>query len=121
MFDAEWSRQMSLLARLSSFTLHHARTLLVLTTDVFHCLLHLLNRAMFDAEWRHQTSLLARPSSFTLQQRHPGDVRLQGSDKDWIREGETWSHEQIMDLIVGGGKFVHPDKVKVRRISNRVP
>jgi hypothetical protein len=68
---------------------------------------------MFDAEWRHQTSLLARPSSFTLQQRHPGDVRLQGSDKDWIREGETWSHEQIMDLIVGGGKFVHPDKVKV--------
>jgi hypothetical protein len=44
-------------------------------------------------------------------------VRVAGSDKDWIREGEQWSHEQIMDLIVGGGKFVHPDKVKVRRVG----
>uniref|UniRef100_A0A383WNE2 Uncharacterized protein n=1 Tax=Tetradesmus obliquus TaxID=3088 RepID=A0A383WNE2_TETOB len=79
------------------------------------------HRALLDAEWRHQTSLLARPSSFTLQQRHPSDVRLQGSDRDWIREGETWSHEQIMDLIVGGGKFVHPDKVKVAVMNPLLP
>ncbi|KAF6258366.1 hypothetical protein COO60DRAFT_1126344 [Scenedesmus sp. NREL 46B-D3] len=79
------------------------------------------HRALFDAEWRHQTSLLARPSSFTLQQRHPRDARLQGSDKDWIREGETWTHEQIMDLIVGGGKFVHPDKVKVAVMNPLLP
>jgi hypothetical protein len=39
MFDAEWRHQTSLLAPLSSFTLHHARTLLVLTTAVIHWLL----------------------------------------------------------------------------------
>jgi hypothetical protein len=112
MFDAEWRHQTSMLARASSLSLHDTHSgffyspLLSLTAFAER-------RAIFDAEWRHQTSMLARASSFTLQQRHPGDVRLQGSDKDWIREGETWSHEQIMDLIVGGGKFVHPDKVKV--------
>ncbi|KAF8060060.1 hypothetical protein HT031_004999 [Scenedesmus sp. PABB004] len=63
--------------------------------------------ALLDAEWERQKALLARPTSFTL--RLDNDARLQGADKDWIRE--EWTHEQIMDLIVGGGKFVHPDKV----------
>jgi len=39
------------------------------------------------------------------------DARLESCEFDWVRE--EWTHEQIMDLIVGSGKFVHPDKVKV--------
>lgn len=45
-------------------------------------------------------------------QRLGNDSRLQSAEFDWIRE--EWTHEQIMDMIVGGGKFVHPDQVKVR-------
>lgn len=44
-------------------------------------------------------------------QRLGDDARLTSSEFDWIRE--EWTHEQIMDLIVGSGKFVHPDKVQV--------
>lgn len=49
--------------------------------------------------------------SLPCSQRLGTDARLQSSEFDWIRE--EWTHEQIMDLIVGSGKFVHPDKVKV--------
>jgi hypothetical protein len=38
-------------------------------------------------------------------------VRIAGAAYDWVRE--DWSEEQIQDLIVGGGQFVHPDKVPV--------
>lgn len=38
---------------------------------------------------------------------------FQGSEWDIIRE--DWTDEQIQDLIVGGGKFVHPSKIPVSR------
>jgi hypothetical protein len=31
---------------------------------------------------------------------------------------EEWTEEQIQDLIVGSGAFVHPDKVQVRRMMS---
>eukprot|EP00775_Hariotina_reticulata_P004394 gene4394-4647_t len=65
-------------------------------------------KAILDAEWQRQHALLARPTSFTL--RYYCDARLESCEFDWVRE--TWTHEQIMDLIVGGGKYVHPDDVK---------
>lgn len=71
--------------------------------------------AALDAAWQAEQARLARPFSFTL--RNENDARLAGSERDWIRE--TWSHEQIMDLIVGGGKYVHPDLVEVRRGRHR--
>lgn len=53
----------------------------------------------------------AAPLRSPCSQQLGQDARLASSEFDWIRE--EWTHEQIMDLIVGGGKFVHPDKVKV--------
>jgi len=35
------------------------------------------------------------------------DARLESCEFDWVRE--TWTHEQIMDLIVrAGGSTLHP-------------
>lgn len=47
----------------------------------------------------------------TNSQQLGSDARLTSAEFDWIRE--EWTHEQIMDMIVGGGKYVHPDKVPV--------
>lgn len=67
-------------------------------------------KAILDEEWRRQQSLLAKPFSYTIKLDR--DVRIQGTERDWIRE--DWTHEEIMNLILGGGKYVHPDKVPVR-------
>eukprot|EP00879_Flechtneria_rotunda_P021333 GHRR01022483.1.p1 GENE.GHRR01022483.1~~GHRR01022483.1.p1 ORF type:complete len:329 (+),score=83.13 GHRR01022483.1:801-1787(+) len=74
-------------------------------------------KAIMDAEWRRQQTLLSRPYSFTL--RCDADVRLQSAQYDWIRE--SWTDAQIQDLLIGGGKFVHPDKVKVKIMNPLLP
>jgi hypothetical protein len=55
-------------------------------------------------------------ASFLGLLRYYCDARLESCEFDWVRE--TWTHEQIMDLIVGGGKYVHPDDVKVGSLND---
>jgi hypothetical protein len=66
-------------------------------------------RAVLDAEWRRRQGLLSKHTAYTLRQER--DVRLASAEFDWIRE--DWTDEQIQQLIVGGGKFVDPDRVQV--------
>jgi hypothetical protein len=64
-------------------------------------------KEMLDKEWRRQQSLVGRFQGLTIET----DVRVQREEDDWIRE--EWTHEQILDLIVGGGAYVDPSLVQV--------
>lgn len=62
-------------------------------------------KQILDAEWRRRQALVGRVPVLS----NSTDVRMLAREP----EKENWTHEEVMELITGGGKYAHPDDVQV--------